>query len=59
MMFARSKNSLNQNFILVTKKELKMHGISVHLLEQIKTKTDVLDISLVSDDGEISNLPWD
>ena len=58
MMFARSKNSLNQNFILVTKKELKMHGISVHLLEQIKTKTDVLDISLVSDDGEISDLDW-
>jgi hypothetical protein len=56
MMFARSKKTLQQNFMLVTKKELKMHGITEHLLEQIRSKTDVLDISLITDDGEISDL---
>jgi len=59
MMFTRSKKNLNSNFMIVTKKELGMHGISIHLLQQIKTKTDVLAISLISDDGEISDLPWD
>ncbi len=58
MMFARSKNNLNSNFMIVTKKELGMHGISIHLLQQIKTKTNVLDISLISDDGEINDLDW-
>ena len=58
MMFARSKNSLQSNFMIVTKKELAMHGVSINLLQQIKTKTDVLDISLISDDGEINNLDW-
>ncbi len=53
-----SKVTLNANFMIVTKKELLMHGISIHLLQQIKTKTDVLDISLISDDGEISDLDW-
>ena len=59
MMFARSKSNLHGNFMIVTKKELQMHGISLHLLEQIKTKTAILDISLISDDGEISDLEWD
>ena len=58
MMFARSKNNLNSNFMIVTKKELAMQGISHHLLQQIKTKTDVLDISLISNDGEINDLDW-
>ena len=58
MMFTRSKNTLNSNFMIVTKKELDMHGISINLLQQIKTKTDVLDISLISDDGEINDLDW-
>ncbi len=58
MMFARSKNNLQSNFMIVTKKELGMHGISIHLLQQIKTKTSVLDISLISDDGEINDLEW-
>jgi len=58
MMFTRSKNTLNSNFMIVTKKELLMHGISIHLLQQIKTKTDVLVISLLSDDGEIDDLDW-
>ena len=58
MMFTRSKNTLNSNFMVVTKKELLMHGISIHLLQQIKTKTDVLIISLLSDDGEINDLDW-
>jgi len=56
MMFARSKKNLHENFMIVTKKELLMHGISLHLLEQIKTKTTILDISLISDDGEINDL---
>ena len=56
MMFTRSKNNLHGNFMIVTKKELKMHGISLDLLEQIKTKTTLLDISLISDDGEINDL---
>ena len=58
MMFARSKNNLQSNFMIVTKKELAMHGVSINLLQQIKTKTDVLDISLLSDDGEINDLDW-
>ncbi len=58
MMFARSKNNLHSNFMIVTKKELLMHGISINLLQQIKTKTSVLDISLLSDDGEINDLEW-
>ena len=58
MMFTRSKKNLRGNFMIVTKKELKMYGISLHLLEQIRTKTDILDISLISDDGEIKDLEW-
>ena len=58
MMFTRSKKNLHGNFMIVTKKELKMHGISLHLLEQIRTKTTILDISLISDDGEIKHLEW-
>ena len=58
MMFTRSKNNLHLNFMIVTKKELKMHGISLHLLKQIRTKTTILDISLISDDGEINDLDW-
>ncbi len=58
MMFSRSKNNLNSNFMIVTKKELAMQGISHHLLQQIKAKTDVLDISLLSNDGEIKDLDW-
>ena len=58
MMFTRSKNNLHGNFMIVTKKELKLHGISLHLLEQIRTKTSLLDISLLSDDGEINDLEW-
>jgi len=58
-MFTRDKHNLHGNFMLVTKKELQMHGISEHLLEQIRTKTTILDISLITDDGEINDLPWD
>ena len=58
MMFTRSKKNLHENFMIVTKKELQMHGISLHLLQQIKTKTTILDISLISDDGEIKDLGW-
>ena len=57
-MFTRDKRNLHGNFMLVTKKELRMHGISEHLLEQIRTKTTILDISIISDDGEINDLPW-
>lgn len=42
--------------MVVTKKELQMHGISLHLLEQIRTKTTILNIALISDDGEIKDL---
>ena len=58
-MFTRDKHNLHGNFMIVTKKELQMHGISEHLLEQIRTKTTILDISLITDDGEINDLPWD
>lgn len=56
MMFTRSKKNLHENFMVVTKKELQMHGISLHLLEQIRTKTTILNIALISDDGEIKDL---
>ena len=58
IMFTRSKKNLDANFMIVTNKELQMHGISLHLLQQIKTKTTILDISLISDDGEIKDLEW-
>jgi hypothetical protein len=59
MMFARSKESIISGNILTTKKELKSLGISCHLLEQIGSRVNVLEISLLSDDGEINDLPWD
>ena len=59
MMFARHKDSVKSGNVITTKKELMSFGITEHLLEQIKTKVNVLDISLVSDDGEISDFPWD
>lgn len=59
MMIARHKDSLTTGNVMTTKKELKSFGISCHLLEQLKTKTDVLDIFLMADHGEIKDLPWD
>ena len=58
MMFARHKDTVKSGNILTTKKELKSFGISCHLLAQIRTKVNVLDISLISDDGAIKDLPW-
>jgi len=59
MMVARHKDNVTTGNILTTKKELKSFGITCHLLEQLRTKMDVLDIFLITDDGEISDLPWD
>jgi len=59
MMMARHKDNVTTGNILTTKKELKSFGITCHLLDQLETKMDVLDISLITDDGEISDLPWD
>jgi hypothetical protein len=59
MMFTRHKDSVASGNIVTTKKELKSFGITPHLLEQVGTKVNVLDISLLSDDGEINDLPWD
>lgn len=55
-MFARSKKALKERMIVVTKKELKMHGISVHLLTQVGERMGHVDISLLTGSGEINDL---
>lgn len=55
-MFMRDKKSLNQGLLETTTKELKNHGISRHLLEQIAHKNVNLIFSLLTDDGEIKDL---
>lgn len=55
-MFARSKLSLKERSMVVTAKELKMHGISMHVLKQLCTKVMQIEISLLTDSGEIKDL---
>ena len=55
-MFARSKLSLKERMIVVTAKELKMHGISVRVLRQLCAHVTQIEISLLTDSGEIKDL---
>ena len=55
-MFARSKRSLKERMIVVTAKELKMYGISVRVLRQLCANVTQLEISLLTDAGEIKEL---
>ncbi|MCH9003839.1 MAG: hypothetical protein IH838_00985 [Proteobacteria bacterium] len=55
-MFARSKKALKEKMIVVTKKELQMHGISVHLLTQVGERLGHVNISLLTGSGEIKDL---
>ena len=55
-MFARSKAALAENLIIVTAKELKMFGITLRILRQICAKLDQIEISCVTDSGEIKDL---
>ena len=42
--------------MVVAAKELKMHGISMHVLKQLCTKVMQIEISLLTDSGEIKDL---
>lgn len=55
-MFARSKRALMERMIVVTAKELQMHGISVRVLRQLCAHVTQLEISLLTDSGEIKDL---
>lgn len=55
-MFARSKMSLKERTMVVTAKELKMHGISMHVMKQLCAKLMQIEISLLADSGEIKDL---
>ena len=55
-MFARSKKSLKENMIVVTAKELKMHGITLRVLKQLCANATHLKISLLTESGEIIDL---
>ena len=55
-MFARSKKSLKENLMVVTAKELKMHGITLRVLKQVCANVNHLKISLITETGEIKDL---
>ncbi len=55
-LFARSKQSLKDNMIVVTKKELNMHGISLAMLRRHCLQFGILQISLLTETGEIKDL---
>ena len=55
-MFTRSKRSLTENMIVVTAKELKMHGITLRVLKQLCSNVNHLQISLLTESGEIKEL---
>lgn len=55
-MFARSKRALKENMIVVTGKELKMHGITMRVLRQLCANVSHLKISLLTESGEIKDL---
>ena len=55
-MFARSKRALKEKQIVVTAKELKMHGITLRVLKQLCANVNQLEISLLTESGEIKDL---
>lgn len=55
-MFARSKRALKENLIVVTAKELKMYGITPRVLRQVCANVPQLEISLLTESGEIRDL---
>lgn len=55
-LFTRSKQSIKENMIVVTKKELNMHGISLHMLRRHSMQFGILQISLLTESGEIKDL---
>ena len=55
-MFARSKMAINENVIVVTEKELKMHGITMRILRQLCANVNQLEISLLTESGAIKDL---
>ena len=55
-MFARGKKSLKENLMVVTAKELKMHGITLRVLKQVCANVNHLKISLITETGEIKDL---
>ncbi len=55
-LFTRSKQTLKENMIVVTKKELNMHGISLHILRRLCRQFEILQISLLTESGEIKDL---
>ena len=55
-MFARSKMAIKENIIVVTEKELKMHGITMRVLRQLCANVNQLEISLLTESGEIKDL---
>ena len=55
-MFARSKMALKENIIVVTERELKMHGITMRVLRQLCANLNQLQISLLTESGEIKDL---
>lgn len=55
-MFTRSKMAIKENIIVVTEKELKMHGITMRVLRQLCANVNQLKISLLTESGEIKDL---
>ena len=55
-LFTRSKMAIKENVIVVTAKELRMHGISLRVLQQLCAKLVHIEISLLTESGEIKDL---
>jgi hypothetical protein len=55
-MFARSAAALRDQEIVVTAKELRMHGISMHILRRLDRNVAYVKISLLTESGEIKDL---
>lgn len=55
-MFARSRDAIQQRCIFVTAKELRMHGISLHILRRLGTNMPHVEISLLTESGEIKDI---
>ena len=55
-MFMRDRDSYNSGELLTDRKELRMHGISPHVFCEISKNFMHVEISLVTESGEIKNL---
>ncbi len=55
-MFMRDRDSYNSCELLTDRKELRMHGISPHVLCGISKKFTHVEISLITEPGEIKEL---